>query len=205
MTHSRRARSIPAAWDPHGQLLLADAQTSGGLLLCVPPEKVWTVLADLHHHGDGAACVIGDLVDGRPGRVRAYDPPRLRHRSLPTGASPTRGAVRDRAARRRPSDRRGHQPRRGSVTRGSDLHAPPPCGSESLHVFRTHPHGAGGARRGRPRGADDNRAVRSHPTRVLAGVRAVARSARCSCLQRLGAAQGAAVGRCRVPSHGARR
>lgn len=60
----------PASLDEHSRLLLADPQTSGGLLLCVPPEKVWTVLAALHDRGETAA-VVGDLTEGRPGRVRA--------------------------------------------------------------------------------------------------------------------------------------
>lgn len=60
----------PGTLDADRQLVLADAQTSGGLLLCVPPEKVWEVVAALRDHGDAAACVIGDLVAGIPGRVR---------------------------------------------------------------------------------------------------------------------------------------
>jgi selenide, water dikinase len=48
--------------------VLADPQTSGGLLLCVRPERVDALCAELLAAGDLAA-VIGSLVDGTPGRV----------------------------------------------------------------------------------------------------------------------------------------
>lgn len=44
------------------QLLLADAQTSGGLLLAVPPKQADGLLADLHAGGDTSAQVVGELV-----------------------------------------------------------------------------------------------------------------------------------------------
>jgi selenide,water dikinase len=46
--------------------LLCDAQTSGGLLLCVPPEHTDALLSEL---GAGAA-LIGELVDGDPGTLK---------------------------------------------------------------------------------------------------------------------------------------
>jgi selenide,water dikinase len=48
--------------------LLADAQTSGGLLLCVPPERVEELVAALQGRAPAAA-VIGEVVAGRAGRV----------------------------------------------------------------------------------------------------------------------------------------
>lgn len=45
------------------RLLLADAQTSGGLLLAVPPDRLAAVLADLEREGTLARAVIGDVTD----------------------------------------------------------------------------------------------------------------------------------------------
>ena len=42
--------------------VLADAQTSGGLLLCVPPKRLEAVLALLKEHGTPCAAVIGRIV-----------------------------------------------------------------------------------------------------------------------------------------------
>jgi selenide,water dikinase len=49
--------------------LLADAQTSGGLLMAVPPEAVPSVLAGLEGRAPAAA-VIGEVVEGVAGRIR---------------------------------------------------------------------------------------------------------------------------------------
>lgn len=43
------------------RLLLADAQTSGGLLLCVPPKKLDAVLAILRRHRTPIARVVGRI------------------------------------------------------------------------------------------------------------------------------------------------
>lgn len=43
------------------RLLLADAQTSGGLLLCVPPEHARACLNQLHQNGCDNAAIIGSL------------------------------------------------------------------------------------------------------------------------------------------------
>ena len=43
--------------DPLKALIAADAQTSGGLLLCLDPDVAPTALADLHADGHRAACV----------------------------------------------------------------------------------------------------------------------------------------------------
>ena len=48
--------------------LLADAQTSGGLLMCVAPDRLDGLLRDLHGKTPVAA-VIGEIVEGTPGRT----------------------------------------------------------------------------------------------------------------------------------------
>ena len=48
--------------------LLADPQTSGGLLLCVRADRVDELCSELRDSGDHGA-VIGELVVGTPGRV----------------------------------------------------------------------------------------------------------------------------------------
>jgi selenide,water dikinase len=48
--------------------LLADSQTSGGLLLAVPPDRVDALKADLRGQGTAAA-VIGKLTEGRVGYI----------------------------------------------------------------------------------------------------------------------------------------
>ena len=53
------------ALEPWQRLLCADAQTSGGLLLCVPPDRVEAVVATLLERSTPAAAVIG--------RVRSQD------------------------------------------------------------------------------------------------------------------------------------
>ena len=80
---SRRtlAHALSTGWfEPGGlpdntQLLLADAQTSGGLLLAVPPAIVDVVLTELHDGGDRAAAVIGQFTaptpEHKPGTVTA--------------------------------------------------------------------------------------------------------------------------------------
>ncbi|MBN1144573.1 MAG: selenide, water dikinase SelD [Bacteroidales bacterium] len=49
--------------EPHLKMLAADAQTSGGLLMCVPPEKLDSVLADLEATGKHPQTkVIGEVL-----------------------------------------------------------------------------------------------------------------------------------------------
>jgi selenide, water dikinase len=50
------------------RLVLADAQTSGGLLIAVDPAAAETLLADLHRRGVAAAAAIGRF-GGEPGRI----------------------------------------------------------------------------------------------------------------------------------------
>jgi selenide,water dikinase len=51
------------------QFLLADAQTSGGLLLAVDPARAGALIAALQRHRTPAAAVIGHTVEGAPGHV----------------------------------------------------------------------------------------------------------------------------------------
>ncbi len=54
--------------DPE-RLLLCDAQTSGGLLLAVPPERVDTLLKALHRVGVTASTVIGRITEDPQRRI----------------------------------------------------------------------------------------------------------------------------------------
>lgn len=55
------------------KLLLADAQTSGGLLLCVPKQHLAVVLALLKRHRTRAAAVVGRIM--KTGAVRIHVEP----------------------------------------------------------------------------------------------------------------------------------
>lgn len=52
------------------QLLLADAQTSGGLLIAVAPEKAEALQGALAEQGCLAQSVVGELIGGEPGQMR---------------------------------------------------------------------------------------------------------------------------------------
>ena len=52
------------------QFLLADAQTSGGLLLSVAPELADTLVAALRERNTLAAAVVGHTTASQPGRIR---------------------------------------------------------------------------------------------------------------------------------------
>jgi selenide, water dikinase len=54
---------------PLDRLVLADAQTSGGLLIAVAPERTETLVAALQRERTPAAAVIGRVVAGPAGRV----------------------------------------------------------------------------------------------------------------------------------------
>jgi selenide,water dikinase len=56
--------------DPACRLLLADAQTSGGLLIAVPEDRVGALLDALGAEGTPAAAVVGRLLDRRAGEIR---------------------------------------------------------------------------------------------------------------------------------------
>jgi selenide, water dikinase len=51
------------------QLLLADAQTSGGLLIAVAADRAGDLVAALERRGAPAAAVVGRTVDGRAGHI----------------------------------------------------------------------------------------------------------------------------------------
>lgn len=51
------------------KLILADAQTSGGLLIAVAQEKLETLLAGLAARGVETRAVIGEAAAGEPGRI----------------------------------------------------------------------------------------------------------------------------------------
>lgn len=55
--------------DEIDRLILADAQTSGGLLLAVPAEREAELLAELERRGTLARAVIGEVLEGEPGRL----------------------------------------------------------------------------------------------------------------------------------------
>lgn len=52
------------------RVALVDAQTSGGLLIAVPPERVQRLLDALKQAGTHTQAVIGELVEGSPGEIR---------------------------------------------------------------------------------------------------------------------------------------
>ena len=51
------------------RILLSDAQTSGGLLLCVPPKHLAEVKQVLVEHRTIAAAIIGTIVRSRAPRI----------------------------------------------------------------------------------------------------------------------------------------
>jgi selenide,water dikinase len=63
--HAVFAPELPEA----ERLLLCDAQTSGGLLVAVPPEGEARMLDELRRQDTPARAVIGELVDGPAGRL----------------------------------------------------------------------------------------------------------------------------------------
>jgi selenide, water dikinase len=52
------------------QLLLCDAQTSGGLLIAAPKNDAARLVAELEKRGALAAAIIGSFEEGDPGRIR---------------------------------------------------------------------------------------------------------------------------------------
>ncbi len=56
--------------EPDEQVLLADAQTSGGLLLAVAPDAVDDLVRALTEHGTLAAAVVAETHPGAPGSMR---------------------------------------------------------------------------------------------------------------------------------------
>ncbi len=58
-----------AAVGPVERILLADAQTSGGLLIAVPPDREETLVAELEARGAPARAIVAELVAGEPGHL----------------------------------------------------------------------------------------------------------------------------------------
>jgi len=63
------AVSFAAGVDQTTRLLLADAQTSGGLLIAVAAERADALVAALRREATPAAAVIGRVVAGTPGVI----------------------------------------------------------------------------------------------------------------------------------------
>jgi len=65
--------SADARFDPEidavAQLILADAQTSGGLLLAVPPAEQAHLIEELERRGTPARAVVGEMIAGDAGHL----------------------------------------------------------------------------------------------------------------------------------------
>ncbi len=80
-THAnRRFLSAWVTYDPdlteNDQLLLCDAQTSGGLLAAVPRDRASEIVRELCREGVAAASLIGSIEAGEPGRIHVARAPR---------------------------------------------------------------------------------------------------------------------------------
>jgi len=64
-----RTTTFHGAWSEAEKLAVADAQTSGGLLVAVPPEKAAAFGAALAARGLENAARIGEIEAGEPGRI----------------------------------------------------------------------------------------------------------------------------------------
>lgn len=51
------------------KILLCDAQTSGGLLIAVPPARLDSLVSALKQRGVSYAAVIGEVIEGAPGTI----------------------------------------------------------------------------------------------------------------------------------------
>jgi len=69
LTSLADAVSFAAGVEETTRVLLCDAQTSGGLLIAVPPDKTEALVTALAREQAPAAAVIGRVVAGPPGRV----------------------------------------------------------------------------------------------------------------------------------------
>jgi len=69
LTYVEPHTSFDKALDGTARLLLADAQTSGGLLIAVPRTQESHLLAELQRAKTLASAVIGELKDGAAGRI----------------------------------------------------------------------------------------------------------------------------------------
>lgn len=62
--------SYPASLEKEEQLILCDAQTSGGLLMAVDPSRADALVAALRDRDTPCAAIIGELESGSPGKIR---------------------------------------------------------------------------------------------------------------------------------------
>ena len=53
--------------------LLFDAQTSGGLFMSVPENKLELLISELKRKGVSTAAVIGEVVDEHPEKIEILD------------------------------------------------------------------------------------------------------------------------------------
>jgi selenide,water dikinase len=70
--HAFVSETAPVEWGAlilDEQLLLCDAQTSGGMLIAVDPASAGTLVAALEDHGTLAAAVVGRVGEGPPGSI----------------------------------------------------------------------------------------------------------------------------------------
>ncbi len=66
----RNAVSFSENVDEHEQNIFFDAQTSGGLLISLPPAAAGQLLAALHENGIGDAALIGEITSREPGNIQ---------------------------------------------------------------------------------------------------------------------------------------
>ena len=53
------------------RLLMCDAQTSGGLLISVPQERLSLLLSELEAAGVATRAVVGEISESNPGQIHA--------------------------------------------------------------------------------------------------------------------------------------
>jgi selenide,water dikinase len=58
-----------SAVSPIERLILADAQTSGGLLIAVPPEGVARLEAELEKNSTPVRALVGEVLEGEAGTL----------------------------------------------------------------------------------------------------------------------------------------
>lgn len=58
--------------DERVRVALADAQTSGGLVVAVPPERTDALVSALHRAKTHTAAVIGELTEGASGQIQVH-------------------------------------------------------------------------------------------------------------------------------------
>ena len=69
LTYVTPRTRFAAGIDRVERLLLADAQTSGGLLFAVPPDASTRALAELEARATPACAVVGELLEGPAGDI----------------------------------------------------------------------------------------------------------------------------------------